>query len=55
MLTVPRFSRLIVVCAWCSQFQSTRQSQANITGTSHTICPACQDRVLVELDTEKGH
>jgi len=49
MLTVPRFSRLIVVCAWCNQFQGTSQSQPGITGQSHTMCQPCEAQFLAEL------
>lgn len=46
-----RFSRLIRVCAWCQRLQDPPVSEPTApgtTGTSHTICSACAERMRME-------
>lgn len=42
-----RFSRLIIECAWCQRLMGVSEpTRPGQTGTSHTICPGCADRVM---------
>ena len=38
---MPRFSRLLIICSWCSTLLGTKPTTAGQTGVTHSICTAC--------------
>lgn len=47
---INRFSRAIIVCAWCSQIIGTKASVS--PEATHTICPACLRRCFPTAQEE---
>ncbi len=44
-----RFSRLLIVCAWCGKLMGVSEpTRPGHTGTSHTICPGCAEQMRKE-------
>ena len=44
---------ITVICAWCQKFMGTKDAEgldADAPRISHSICPACADRVQKETD-----
>jgi len=42
-----------IICAWCGKFMGTKDAEgldADAPLISHSICPACADRVQKETD-----
>ena len=42
----PRFSRMLILCAWCGRFLGTTITRAGHTGTSHGICQHCASNLM---------
>jgi hypothetical protein len=43
---------MVVICAWCPDFDRTDPRNR---GASHTICPACLAKVTADLENNAAH
>jgi len=39
---------LTIVCAWCNKDMGEKDGQG-VSGTTHGICPDCQEKIMNEL------
>ena len=49
--------QLIVICSWCQKFMYFKKWEGDkppVYPVSHSICPACKDKVDKELNKIKG-
>ena len=51
MHNAPVPAPLVVVCAWCPDFDKTDPKNA---GASHGICPTCAAKLLAQLDAQQA-